>query len=75
MRDFATENYLKTIFNLCLNHTGPIRSKDIANRLGISAAAVTDMVKKLSRDGLLKYQPYKGIILSKEGEKIGKKMV
>ena len=75
MQEFATQNYLKTIFSLCLSGQGPIKCGDIAKRLNISAAAVTDMVKKLSRDELLHYQPYKGISLTPKGEQIGKKMI
>jgi len=41
----------------------------IANRLGISNAATSEMAKKLGELGLVKYVKYQGVYLTKKGEK------
>ena len=40
-----------------------------------AAATVTDMVKKLADKRLIKYEPYKGVMLSKSGLSIAGKIV
>ena len=54
---------------------GTIKSNQIADRLNISGAAVTDMIKKLSKDGYVNYIKYKGIRLTKVGEEYAMNMV
>ena len=51
------------------------KAKQLAEQLDISNAAVTDMMKKLSRDGLVNYKRYKGIKLTGQGESYAKNMV
>jgi Mn-dependent DtxR family transcriptional regulator len=41
---------------------------DIAQRLSISQASVTNMVQKLDAEGLLKYEKYRGLVLTTAGE-------
>jgi DtxR family Mn-dependent transcriptional regulator len=43
--------------------------------LNVSNAAVTDMLKKLSNEGYINYEPYKGINLTQDGEVYAKNMV
>src|SRR5699024_3575465 len=38
-------------------------------------SSVTKMVQKLDRDGYLDYDKYRGFILTKKGNKIGKRLV
>jgi DtxR family transcriptional regulator, Mn-dependent transcriptional regulator len=74
MKNTSKENYLRTIFRFC-NEEGKIKTAQIAEKLGISNAAVTDMMKKLSREGYVKYERYKDIKLTKLGESFAKNMV
>jgi DtxR family Mn-dependent transcriptional regulator len=74
MKNISKENYLSTIYRH-RNNEGGIKAKQLAEQLEISNAAVTDMMKKLSRDGLVNYTRYKGIKLTGQGESYAKNMV
>ena len=71
----AEENYIKAIFHLSKNEKTAINTNAIANELDTAAATVTDMVKKLADKRLIKYEPYKGVMLSKSGLSIAGKIV
>lgn len=74
MKSISTEDYLSAIYKY-RNPDGEIKAVEIAERLSISNAAVTDMLKKLSRDGYVNYKKYKGITLTPNGESYAKNMV
>ncbi|RMH69748.1 MAG: metal-dependent transcriptional regulator [Gemmatimonadetes bacterium] len=60
------EDYLKHIYQL-QEHTDQVTTSAIAQRMDVSAASVTDMIKKLSERGYLHYTPYRGVELTPEG--------
>lgn len=74
MKNVSTEDYLSVIYKN-RNESGEIKPNVIADKLSISNAAVTDMVKKLSKEGLINYAPYKGISLTEEGNSYAKTLV
>ena len=59
----AVEDYLERILEL-INSKGYARVVDIAAALEISQASVTNMVQRLDTEGLLKYEKYRGLILT-----------
>ena len=63
----AVEDYLERILEL-INTKGYARVVDIASSLGISQASVTNMVQRLDAEGLLKYEKYRGLVLTTAGE-------
>ena len=67
----AVEDYLEQILEL-INTKGYARVVDIAERLKISQASVTNMVQKLDGEGLLKYEKYRGLVLTTAGEELAK---
>ena len=67
----AVEDYLERILEL-INTKGYARVVDIAERLSISQASVTNMVQKLDAEGLLKYEKYRGLALTTAGEELAK---
>ncbi len=67
----AVEDYLERILEL-INTKGYARVVDIATRLGISQASVTNMVQRLDADGLLKYEKYRGLVLTTAGETLAR---
>jgi len=71
MRTAAVEDYLERILEL-INTKGYARVVDIAERLNISQASVTNMVQRLDAEGLLKYEKYRGLILTTAGESLAK---
>ena len=74
MKNTSKENYLRTIYRFC-NGDGRIKTAQIAEKLGISNAAVTDMMKKLSRDGFVEYERYRDIRLTEQGDSYAKNIV
>jgi Mn-dependent DtxR family transcriptional regulator len=65
------EDYLEQILEL-MNTKGYARVVDIAERLAISQASVTNMVQKLDAEGLLKYEKYRGLVLTTAGEELAR---
>src|SRR6266567_1925690 len=69
----AVEDYLERILEL-INSKGYARVVDIAAALKISQASVTNMVQRLDADGLLKYEKYRGLILTTAGKTLACKI-
>ena len=67
----AVEDYLERILEL-VNSKGYARVIDIASALKISQASVTNMVQRLGSEGLLKYEKYRGLVLTPAGEKLAR---
>lgn len=63
----AVEDYLKAVWML-QQAESPVATSRIAERLGLSAAAVTAMVKRLAEQKLLRHEPYYGVQLTPAGE-------
>jgi DtxR family Mn-dependent transcriptional regulator len=60
------EDYLKAIYDLELVGE-PASTNDIADRLAISPASVSGMVRRLADQGLITHEPYRGVRLTDEG--------
>ena len=67
----TVEDYLERILQL-INTKGYARVVDIAQSLGISQASVTNMVQRLDGEGLLKYEKYRGLVLTTAGETLAR---
>jgi DtxR family transcriptional regulator, manganese transport regulator len=67
----AVEDYLERILEL-INSKGYARVVDIATSLKISQASVTNMVQRLDAEGLLKYEKYRGLVLTTAGEALAR---
>lgn len=67
----AVEDYLERILEL-IDSKGYARVVDIATGLKISQASVTNMVQRLDADGLLKYEKYRGLVLTPAGEALAR---
>lgn len=67
----TAEDYLERIYDLIVAK-GYARVADIAALLGVSQPSVTRMVQKLAKDGFLKYERYRGLVLTSSGETLGK---
>ena len=69
----AVEDYLERILEL-ISSKGYARVVDIAAALRISQASVTNMVQRLDSEGLLKYEKYRGLILTAAGKNLARKI-
>ncbi len=67
----SEEMYLITIAMAVEDgHQGPVPVPQLAEALQLSRVSANEMVKKLAARGLVEYVPYKGAVLSAEGERI-----
>jgi len=69
-RSLADENYLKAVFHLSGDNAAPVTTGLLAEYLNVSAASVTDKMKRLKEKGYVQYQKSRGVLLSKEGRTI-----
>lgn len=77
MASKALEDYLKIIYKLerPLDQDKGVQTSAIAERLNISQASVSNMLKKLADQGYINYAPYYGVDLTESGRKIALNMV
>lgn len=68
------EDYLKIIFELGGGRK-KVSNKEISLGLGIAAGSVTEMITKLTEEGLVSHEPYDGIALTTEGIKYAAELV
>ena len=67
----AVQDYAKAIYSLeqrC--EGGAVSTNALAERLGVSAASASSMVKKLDGLGLVEHVPYRGVALTERGMKV-----
>lgn len=70
----SAQDYLKTIYSLSKNEEGIVNTTDISQKLDVTPASVTEMLKKLSEEGYIKYSPYHGSTLTEKGLKEAQKV-
>jgi DtxR family Mn-dependent transcriptional regulator len=63
----SLEDYIEAIFHI-VDEKKVARGKDIAKRLKVSRASVTEALRSLSQKGLVNYEPYEVITLTEMGE-------
>lgn len=70
------EDYLKAIYDLTADG-GRASTNQIAERMGVTAASVTNMIQKLAATDppLLKYRKHRGVVLTEEGERVALEIV
>jgi DtxR family Mn-dependent transcriptional regulator len=67
----AVQDYAKAIYSLeqrC--DGGAVSTNALAERLGVSAASASSMVKKLDSLGIVEHVPYRGVVLTERGMKV-----
>ena len=74
----AIQDYLKAVYILEVERgasAASIPTTALAQRLGVSAASTTNMLKKLATLGLVRHAPYRGAELTEDGRKIALEVV
>jgi DtxR family Mn-dependent transcriptional regulator len=67
----AVEDYAKAIYALERRSDGAaVTTNALAERLGVTAASASSMVKKLAANGLVTHAPYRGVQLTDKGVKV-----
>ena len=62
------EDYLKAIYDL-ERDAHPAATNDIAERLAVSPASVSGMMRRLAEQGLITHEPYRGVRLTQDGRR------
>ncbi|HEV2414554.1 MAG TPA: metal-dependent transcriptional regulator [Candidatus Dormibacteraeota bacterium] len=70
----SQEDYLKSLY-LLGGGEHPVPTRELAQRLGISSPSVSEMVTRLSSQGLVEHDRYRGQQLTKEGRKVALELV
>ncbi len=66
----AMEDYAKAIYALEQHAEGPVTTSRIAERLGVSPSSVTAMLKRLSEQGVVDYEAFRGATLTPAGQRV-----
>ncbi|MGH8047815.1 MAG: transcriptional regulator MntR [Chthoniobacterales bacterium] len=69
----SAEDYLERIHEL-IEGKGYARVSDIADLLGLTRPTVSIMVQRLSRDGYLVYEKYRGLTLTSRGAEVARRI-
>ncbi len=71
-RSELSEDYVELIHDLIDAH-GEARVVDLADRLGVTHATVTNHIAKLARAGLVSTEPYRSIFLTADGRELAER--
>jgi DtxR family Mn-dependent transcriptional regulator len=77
VRSSSVEDYTKAIYALETRGQGgePVSTTALAERLGVTAASASGMVKRLGELGLVAHQPYHGVMLTDAGRRIALEVI
>jgi DtxR family Mn-dependent transcriptional regulator len=70
----SQQDYLKSLY-LLGGDEHPVPTRELAQRLGISSPSVSEMVTRLSAQGLVEHDRYRGQQLTREGRKVALELV
>ena len=73
----AVEDYLKAIYKLQMERgaQNAVTTSLIAEKMKVSPASATKMIKRLAELNLLEHAPYRGVELTRSGEKIALEII
>src|SRR5262245_7879069 len=71
----GAENYAKALYELQARGETQVGTKAVAERLGVTPASASGMLKRLADDGLVSYEAYHGARLTPEGERIALEVI
>ena len=66
----AVQDYAKAIYALEERGGAAVSTNAIAERMGVTAASASSMVKRLDGMGLVSHIPYRGVLLTDAGTKV-----
>ena len=70
----SLEDYIEAIYHI-VEEKLVARSKDIANRLDVSRASVTEALRALAKKDLINYAPYEAITMTEQGRTIAEDVI
>ena len=70
VRSPAVQDYAKAIYALERRDGEAVSTNALADRLGVTAASASGMVKRLGEFGLVEHEPYRGVSLTEDGRRV-----
>jgi DtxR family Mn-dependent transcriptional regulator len=70
----AVQDYLRVIYNLQAE-SSRVKTSTLAQRMGVAAPSATAMVKKLAALGIADHQLYRGVRLTRAGERLALEVI
>src|SRR5205814_8445234 len=70
----AQQDYLKSLY-LLGGGDHPVPTRELAQKLGISSPSVSEMVTRLTSQGLVEHDRYRGQQLTREGKRVAPELV
>jgi DtxR family transcriptional regulator, Mn-dependent transcriptional regulator len=71
----GAENYAKALYELQEREPEGVGTTAVAQRLGVTPASASGMLKRLADEGLVEYEPYRGARLTADGERIALEVI
>jgi DtxR family transcriptional regulator, Mn-dependent transcriptional regulator len=71
----AVEDYAKAIHTLAHRDEGAVSTTALARQLGVSPGSVTAMLKRMGDMGLVEHEPYHGVTLTDDGERVALEVI
>ena len=71
----ASQDYVKAIYALESRGGASVTTNALAERVGVSSASASVMVRKLADAGLVEHTPYHGVRLTKQGRRVALEVV
>jgi DtxR family Mn-dependent transcriptional regulator len=75
LRSSAVEDYAKAIYALQMRDDQPVSTTALAERLGVTAASASGMVKRLGELGLVTHRRYHGVRLTDAGLRVALEVI
>ena len=69
-RSQAVQDYAKAIYALERRDGEAVSTNALADRLGVTPASASGMVKRLGELGLVEHRPYRGVSLTDDGRRV-----
>jgi DtxR family transcriptional regulator, Mn-dependent transcriptional regulator len=71
----GAENYAKALYELQAREQAGVGTNAVAERLGVTPASASGMLRRLADEGLVEYAPYHGARLTPEGERVALEVI
>jgi DtxR family Mn-dependent transcriptional regulator len=75
LRSSAVEDYTKAIYALEVRDDQAVSTTALAERLGVTAASASGMVKRLGELGLVTHRRYHGVLLTDAGRRVALEVI
>jgi DtxR family Mn-dependent transcriptional regulator len=75
VRSPAVQDYAKAIYALEQRAESAVTTNALADRLGVTPASASGMVKRMDELGLVSHAPYRGVLLTEAGRRVALEVI